>query len=558
MNRREDQARTHLERGTEALKALPTGVDAVRRAKMLQNIEAARASRPAAWFRWAIGGGVAAAALAAGAVLLAPEGQAPGEHVRVADVQPTHPAIEFAADAKVVSATRPRLQTGSAKLVMPEVPPPTEPVRLDTPHARIELTMGEATVLVVDGVTTLEVIAGRATWIVAGRTAFVEAGQRVQSGEPAATRAVDDAAIAAGEPAAERTSDDAAIAEVDGLSPTPARSDATTARREGEVGAIEAAARSATARREATAIDRPSGAIDPTPGGERRAETSVGRDANARGAGGAETSVGRNTNTRDGSDADANAHDASDAMANGRDDNARNDLTARDDRRSAPDATSDPAVPGSSAARTTPRAPPTDAETRSQQKQVEAARSLVRRDAAKAERMAAEVLELRPAPKVEAGALMVVADARRRAKDAAVAARLYARVAELPEGRELHEEALLRRAELLEGLGDLDDALSALDRAERLDAHSLAPERAALQLGLIQQRDGAAAAATRALTYSSLGGAAMARARLDIARAVHSTNPVAALVLLDAIRRHGGSRATLEGAEALRKKIDDR
>lgn len=513
MTKRDDTARAHIDRASEALRQRPTNVDPVRRAKLLANIEAARGTRSAApWMRWSLAGGLAVASVAAAVVVLTP----PASKAPLAmTAKSGSGTIAFDYQAAYVEGATPKLSTGRATLVMPNVPPPKDPVRLETPHAAVELEEGRATVVVLDGVTRLEVIAGRATWIVAGRREVVEAGAGVATRTTVASR--EPRQIGAGVIASNESRGDAA--------PGGAEEDVDA----GAMGANDTTHAAAPGRAEARASRRAAS----------RARAPAGR-----GVPGADAATTRAPAARS-APAETPGADVAAARAEA--------TTTRDE-----DKTSlDDDAPGARARANAPaKAPPTAAKTEEDRAKVDTARALVRRDAQQAERLAEEVLERAPIPEVEASALMVVADVRRRANDPAVAARLYVRVVELPEGKKLHEEALLRNAELLTELGRVDGALAALNRAKALSSRALWPERLALELGLVGRSDANAAAAL-AERHAEVGGAAMGRARLEIAKQLADGAPTKALELLDTVERLGGSRATLTEAKALRKKIED-
>ncbi|MEQ8276702.1 MAG: hypothetical protein RMA76_15235 [Deltaproteobacteria bacterium] len=572
MTKRDDTARAHIDRASEALRQRPTNVDPVRRAKLLANIEAARGARPALpWMKWSLATGLAVAGVAAAVVVLTPS--APKAPLAMTSKSGSG-TIAFDYQAAYVDRATPKLSTGRATLVMPNVPPPRDPVRLETPHATVELEDGRATVVVVDGVTRLEVIAGRATWIVAGRREVVEAGvgvatrTTVASREPRRTDAIasnessGDAApggaeenVNADEAGAVGTNDTTHAANMDTVEASGSRRAASRARAPAgrgapaEVPGADATAPRAPAGRSARAEAPGADAAAPrAPAGRSaRAEAPVADAATPR------ASAGRSA-PAEAPKADAKTARAGRvASAKAPQETAAREATTNDEDKTSLDAD----APGALARAAAPaKAPPTAAKTEEDRAKVDAARALVRRDAQQAERLAEEVLEQAPIPEVEASALMVVADVRRRANDPAVAARLYARVVELPEGKKLHEEALLRNAELLTELGRVDGALAALNRAKRLSARALWPERLALEIGLVARSDTSAAAAL-AKRHADVGGAAMGRARLEIAKQLADEAPTKALELLDAVDRLGGSRATLTEAKALRKKIED-
>lgn len=136
--------------------------------------------------------------------------------------------------------------------------------------------------------------------------------------------------------------------------------------------------------------------------------------------------------------------------------------------------------------------------------QLDLAHQVAAVDATRAETLAREVLGRAPSPKLEARALAILADARRRngAKDEAAA--LYRQVAEHSSGAPYAEEALYQAARLLYEMRRHKEALSALNEAhQRFDAGPLGPERHALA----------------AAVYEATGAMDEARAELTQAKA---------------------------------------
>lgn len=113
------------------------------------------------------------------------------------------------------------------------------------------------------------------------------------------------------------------------------------------------------------------------------------------------------------------------------------------------------------------------------ERRVRDARRAVVDDPRGASRIALALIEEAPAPVVEVSAMAVVADAYRRDGRANDAADWYQRVVRHPAGRAYVEEASLRRAELLLGLGRIDEALRALDVPS--PTSTLLPERLAVR-----------------------------------------------------------------------------
>jgi hypothetical protein len=115
-----------------------------------------------------------------------------------------------------------------------------------------------------------------------------------------------------------------------------------------------------------------------------------------------------------------------------------------------------------------PSEPAVAVETVGAEERLDEARKVVARDAAKAKALAEGVLEEKPAPLLEIGALLVLADAHRRTGAWNEAASAYQRVAEHPHGQPYLEEALLRRAQILSSRG-------AISLFKRLPGRARAP-----------------------------------------------------------------------------------
>ncbi|MEQ9497769.1 MAG: hypothetical protein RIT81_12945, partial [Deltaproteobacteria bacterium] len=163
------------------------------------------------------------------------------------------------------------------------------------------------------------------------------------------------------------------------------------------------------------------------------------------------------------------------------------------------------------------------------------ARKVVASDASRAAELASSVLDEAPAPSLEAEALAVLADARRRAGDAAQAAELYRALANHPAGAAYGEEALLQLALVSRDVGRLDDARRALElAAERYRDGPLALERAALGARLALA-DGAPNRAATILLAAPNDGLSLEliRTRLDVAEALLEAEPKLARRLLN-------------------------
>lgn len=131
--------------------------------------------------------------------------------------------------------------------------------------------------------------------------------------------------------------------------------------------------------------------------------------------------------------------------------------------------------------------------------QLDLAHRVAASDATRAETLAREVLGRAPSPKLEARALAILADARRRNRANDEAAALYRQVAEHPSGAPYAEEALYQAARLLFEMKRHKEALLALTEAHRrFESGPLGPERHALA-ALIYEATGAYQEARRAL-----------------------------------------------------------
>jgi hypothetical protein len=189
-----------------------------------------------------------------------------------------------------------------------------------------------------------------------------------------------------------------------------------------------------------------------------------------------------------------------------------------------------PRVDGASPPRAAPMVAPA-AIVRSQQERLEEALQVVIREPARARDLAEEVLDEKPAPALEIGALLVLADAYRRTGELGAASVAYHKVAAHPDGHTYAEESLLRRAQILVTLGRRGDALEALAQAERRFATgALLPERAVLGCQIhLDEKDPERAAAIleRAGDERTLS---VMRMRVDVAEAL--ADPVRARSLV--------------------------
>ncbi len=184
-----------------------------------------------------------------------------------------------------------------------------------------------------------------------------------------------------------------------------------------------------------------------------------------------------------------------------------------------------------------PRTAPPPIAPKEARRKLAQARRIVRRDAPRARAMAEDVLDRSPPPAERIGALMVLADAHRREGRASKAATTYERVAKSPSAGRFLEEAILRQAELLLGMGQPTEAIAVL-RANPIKSGLLAPERTALlaDLHAAQGHPDKAAAALEAAPQ--LRAQAIWRARLKIAEALAPTNIARARTLLAPVVAH--------------------
>lgn len=197
-------------------------------------------------------------------------------------------------------------------------------------------------------------------------------------------------------------------------------------------------------------------------------------------------------------------------------------------------------------------APQPKADTKKNDEKVDRARRLVRREPRQAKAIAREVLETRPSPPVEARALMVLADAQRYDGNRTEAAKIYAKVIAMSAGADFHDEAVLRRAEQLAKLGDKTNALAALDGFEKRGP--LQRERTALAVEIALDIEGPKAALARLEKNERLTGAAMARARVAVAKALLSSNPDAAQELAKKVIDDGAPASILDEAKSIEKR----
>ncbi|MEQ8274384.1 MAG: FecR domain-containing protein [Deltaproteobacteria bacterium] len=185
------------------------------------------------------------------------------------------------------------------------------------------------------------------------------------------------------------------------------------------------------------------------------------------------------------------------------------------------------------------------------------ARKVVASDASRAAELASSVLDEAPAPALEAEALAVLADARRRAGDDAEAAELYRALADHPAASAYGEEALLQLALVSRNVGRLDTARAALETANARYPHGpLALERAALgaRLALADGAPGRAAAILLAAPNDGLS-LELIRTRLDVAEVVVEGDAELARRLL-AVDRSSWPDGLARRAEALQGRLE--
>jgi hypothetical protein len=188
------------------------------------------------------------------------------------------------------------------------------------------------------------------------------------------------------------------------------------------------------------------------------------------------------------------------------------------------------------------------------------ARSFAVTDAQRAGRIARAVLREGVAPELEAEALMISADASRRAGDVSAAVDEYLRVSAHPKGGSFAEEAALRAAHLLAGMGRRQRALAVLGEAKRrFPSAPLAPERAALAAEQLRL-DGLpeAAAAELESVPVSRASPAMARERLETAAMMLEVDPRRACELLTPLAGASIPASVREAARALEKRCGAR
>lgn len=164
---------------------------------------------------------------------------------------------------------------------------------------------------------------------------------------------------------------------------------------------------------------------------------------------------------------------------------------------------------------------------RPQAERLDEARRVVRKDAARARALAEEVLEEKPAPALEIGALLVLADAHRRTGEKARAAAAYRRVADHPNGAPYLEEALYRRAQMLVSRAPKEALEALVEASARISSGFLEPERAVLEARLRLERGdvpGAAAAVERPKDRTL----SLLRMRVEVAEALVARDPTRA------------------------------
>jgi len=159
----------------------------------------------------------------------------------------------------------------------------------------------------------------------------------------------------------------------------------------------------------------------------------------------------------------------------------------------------------------------------------------------------------------DVGALIARADAERRAGRLREALEIYTDVANDPLGGAFQEEAMLRRATLLESLGSASDALAALGEiAERFPRGELAPERVLLEVKIHLEQREPSRAATSLEQLDDQHTLQILHARIDVARALASSQPNRALALIRPALSNDVSEAVRRSAVALEAEIRGR
>jgi hypothetical protein len=208
----------------------------------------------------------------------------------------------------------------------------------------------------------------------------------------------------------------------------------------------------------------------------------------------------------------------------------------------------EPAPVGAARAAARPVAPPRDV-----QADLRDARRILPHDADRAAALAQGVIEARPDGEVQVAALLVLADAHRRALRRAAAAEAYQRLLHHPDGAGFQEEARFQLALLYRDLGQPDAAVAQLESAHL--AHPggpLAPERAALWAGLrLLAGDPAGAAAVLEGAPRTGWSRALAERRVEVAQAILPSSPERAAALVAPILADGRASDLRAAAEAV-------
>lgn len=218
--------------------------------------------------------------------------------------------------------------------------------------------------------------------------------------------------------------------------------------------------------------------------------------------------------------------------------------------RSAPKA-AEPA-PVAQPATTTPprRAPPPIADA---QADLRDARRWLEKDADRAADMAERVIQTRPEAPVQLQALLLLADARRRAGRRPEAADIYQRILSHPERGAFEEETRFQRAHLLHEMGRDPAAIEELESAHRLHPEGpLAPERCALWAQLLLDRGDARGAAQVLQRVPDQGWSRLLdESRLAVAQGLVHEDPERALVLAQDILRADRAPDLMRAAQQL-------
>jgi ferric-dicitrate binding protein FerR (iron transport regulator) len=161
--------------------------------------------------------------------------------------------------------------------------------------------------------------------------------------------------------------------------------------------------------------------------------------------------------------------------------------------------------------------------------------------------------------KVDFAELVTRADAERRAGRLEEALAIYTAVANDPKAVAFAEEAMLRRASLLENLGNTGEALSALKEAgDRFQHGELVPERVLLEVKIYLEQNEASRAATSLEQLDDRSTQGILRARIDTARAIAESQPNRALALISPALSRDVSEAISRSARELEAEIRSR